>query len=99
MRDRFQIGGACGRHSAGLQPISDRLLPEPRLAKVTGDHLWLRVNHLGKPRLDGVGYAGVQYLPTLSKQAFISCVSHQCVLEYIGGRRGHAAAEDKFRGD
>ena len=44
-------------------------------------------------------YAGVQCLPALSEQAFISGVSHQCVLEYVGGCRGNAAAEDKLRGD
>ena len=38
-------------------------------------------------------------LPALPEQAFISGVSHQCVLEYVGGCRGNAAAEDKLRGD
>ena len=46
-----------------------------------------------------LGYAGVQCLPALSEQAFISGVSHQCVLEDVGGCRGNAAAEDELGGD
>ena len=99
MRDCFHIRRPRGRQPAGLQPVSYRLLCKPGLAEVAGDQLRLRFKHLGKARLDGVGYAGVQLLPTLSKQAFISCVAHQRVLEDVGGCRGNAAAEDKLRGD
>jgi hypothetical protein len=57
MRGGLDIGRACGRHPTGLQPISDRLLREPRLAKVAGKHLRLRLNPLRKSRLQRRRYA------------------------------------------
>src|SRR5262245_48751279 len=99
MRDGFRISGACRRQPASLQPVSDRLLRKPRFAEVAGDQLRLCFDDLGKSQLDGASYAGVQVLPTLPEQAFISCVSHQRVLEYVGGCRSGAAAEDKLCGD
>ena len=94
MRDGFHIGGASGRQPAGPQPVSDRLIGKSRFAEVTGDPLRLCFEHLRKSHLDGAGYAGVQVLPALSQQAFISRVSDHRVLEYVGGCRGDAAAED-----
>src|SRR5262249_43775537 len=99
MRDGFHISGACGRQPASLQPVSDRLLRKPRFAEVAGAPLPPCFDDLGKSQLDGAGYAGVQVLPALPKQAFISCVSYQRVLEHVGGCWGDATAEDKLRGD
>ena len=66
---------------------------------MAGDQLRLRFKHLGKTCLEGGGYAGVQLLPTPPEQALISCVTHQRVLEDVGGCRRNAAAKDKLRGD
>src|SRR5947208_12961926 len=99
VRAGFHTGRASGCQPAGPEPISDRLLGKSRLAEVTGDPLRLRLEHLGKARLDDARYAGVQCLPALSEQAFISGVSHKCVLEYVGGCRGDDVAEEKLLSD
>ena len=53
----------------------------------------------GKSRLERAGDPRMQFLATLPQQALISGVTHQRVLEDVGGRRRNTAAKDKLGRD
>jgi hypothetical protein len=71
MRYGFHIGRPRSCQSARLQPVADRLLGKSCLTEMARDQLRVSLEDLGKPRLDNVGYTGVQCLPALFQQAFI----------------------------
>src|SRR5262249_21056148 len=87
---------AASRPACNQYPIAFSVSPASRkwLATTSG----CASVDLRNSQLDGASYAGVQVLPALPEQAFISCVSDHCMLEDVGGCRSNAAAENKLRG-
>jgi hypothetical protein len=99
MRDCFHISRAGGRQPACPQPVSGRLLEEPRLVEVTGDQLRSGFKGVRKTLFKRGGDVRMQLLATLPEQALIGGVTHQRVLKDVGGRRRNAAAEDELGSD
>src|SRR3974390_40991 len=99
MRDSLDISRTRRRDSAGLKPILNCFLGEPRLAEVTRHQLRLRLEDLRKTRLNGGGDTRVDLLAARPEKAFVSCIAYECVLEDIGDSWRNAPAENQLCGD
>ena len=97
MSNGLDIRRSRDREVTGPQPVWNCLLRQSRLAEMTGDELRLRFDKLRKAGFDRHGDPRVQLLAAALEQALVGGVTHQRVLEHIGGGRRKAPPASTLR--
>ena len=91
--NRLLEGGAAERLIARLAPPFDREVVEPGLCEVMRDHLRLRRRGVAQD----LRCAAMQRPATAPKEAIVSCVLDQCMLETVVGLRRDAVDKQDVR--
>ena len=96
--DGFSICRPLDRALSSYAKVLDRLLAKPGLLQVVRHQLWLCLNGLGELLFESVGDSAVELLAFTPRQARISGILHERVLENVRGIRRVPPSKDQIRG-
>src|SRR5258706_10025441 len=89
----LDVSGALHGALARFEPIIDRLLRTTGFGVVVSEQL--RLDHVGKPRLQDIGNARMMLLASALQQRLISRVADQRMLEFVGHAPGNTPPIDE----